>query len=248
MKRKILLLLMVPVLSLHGCVSSQIKEKEILVKIETSEITAVPSPDQKIGFDKTITSKKKNLVSLSPYEKLKLNAFDKIMFMLSIRNCGEGAIDINYDNISVAFEDGAGNGGTYEINVQHLDDVMNDFEEKTRWNEIAFIGGAVGKYPSRSHMMLTAEEKWGYDITPKYDEMDLHGDRMVLEMMHEQNQKILEAMPDFIMSRQVIMPGDSYSGVVVCDNVDLVMEGTFIITVSFDGERHTFAFDRSFGE
>lgn len=226
------------ILFFHGCTTTT-------PEVQNMEIVAAPAKDQKIGFEETITSKKKNFVSLSPYTKLDFP--NKTMFMLSIQNHGEEPIDISCDNISVTFGNNTENGSANTINVQTLNEVMNDFKNASRANELRFLETVVGPYECVVGVMLSEEEKWGYDLMPDYDEFDLRQGRIQLETMHEQNQQILEAMPDFIMSRQIIMPGDSYTGVVVCNTgqIDLTMEGTFEISVSIDGDEHIFAFNRS---
>lgn len=247
MKVKTLLISICSISFFYGCATTP--EIKKVVTVATPFLVATPAKNQKIGFEDTITSKKKNFVSLAPYTKLDFS--NKTMFMLSIQNLGEEPIDISCDNISVIFENDNKDGSAYPISVQSLGDVMNDFKNASRANELRILKGVVGPYVCTNfagRSVLTEEEKWGFDITPNYDEVDLHQGRMVLERMHEQNQQILEAMPDFILSRQIIMPSESYSGVVVCDTrqADSAMEGIFKISVSVEDDEHTFAFNRSF--
>lgn len=229
------------ILFFHGCAAPGIPKK--------MEIAAVPGKDQKIGFEKIITSKKKNFVSLAPYAELDVQ--NKIMFMLSIQNHGEEPIEISRDNISVTFEDNTRGGGANKINVQSLDDVMNDFKDESRLKELSFLLDIIDGYKCAPGMGMPApseevsDKHFDFDFARQYDENDLYAGRSTLQTMHEQNQRILEAMPYFIMSHQIIMPGDSYGGVMVCDTwqVNPATEGTFEITVSVDGEEHAFAFN-----
>lgn len=241
MKGKILLLPMFSIIFLHGCTSSRIMKMEI---------TAVPSLDQKIGYDETVTSQKKHFVALSPYSKFFIG--NRTMFMMSIQNHGEAPLDISYDNISVTFEDNTENGGTNKINVQSLHDVMNDFEMESRINELSFLlitlkslgGGGMRVAAGASSDPITDTDTY---FAMQDNANNLHEGVIKLKRMHEQNQQILDMMPDIIMSRQIIMPGDSYTGVVVFDTRQMnpTIKGNFKITISVDNEDHQFTFRRA---
>jgi hypothetical protein len=70
---------------------------------------------------------------------------------------------------------------------------------------------------------------------------------MDIETMRANNQLLREALPEIIMKPQAtIMPGGSYSGVVVCDTreLDEEIEGRFQMAVLVGGEEHIFIFNR----
>lgn len=232
MKLKILLTLMVAFLFLHSCATSP-----------TTKLEAVASMDQKTAYDGTIISQKKHLVSLSPYPELD-NAIteiglakDKIKFMLTVQNCGEEQIDIGYDNISVIFEGTGMDQTSNKIDIQSVDEFMRDFDKEYYDDEKEFIYSTL-------YEVWTLCKYGGMDSeTATYKMLDFKYD---IEDMRRQYEVLHEILPGVILRQQTIMPGDNYTGIVICDTRDLdpEKEGKFRIAVSVDGEEHGFTFNR----
>jgi len=218
------------------------------------KITIVPNRDQKVGFEETITSKKKHFVSMAPYSKIFIG--DRTMFMVSIQNHGELPVDVSNNDISVTFEYNTKNGDVNPVKVQILNDVANAFKMESRLNELSLINPVLINADKNLKSIIENLRRSGNgnidanEINLEIDKIavSIEEKRMELETMHEQDQQILEAMPDFIISQQIIMPNDSYTGVMVCDtgNLDARVEGKFKILVSIDGEEHGFTFKRTY--
>jgi hypothetical protein len=85
----------------------------------------------------------------------------------------------------------------------------------------------------------------GVEITDKL--RDLVFD---LEKMREQNDALQGMIPAIIVKQQRILPGKSYSGVIICDTGDLdaSQEGKFRILSAIDGETHGFVFNRALSD
>ena len=245
MKGKILFILAASMIFFQGCAPSKV------FKVTTVEMTAVPYPDQKIGFDETVTSLKKHFVSMSPYSMMSI--WDRTMFMMSVQNLGKEPVDISRDNITVKFKDSSGLGITNTLRVSPLHEVMSDFETDSKKKELEVIGAAFSGplaaprgNPAGANNFT--DDSFNSPFTVQDAAFDLLGGMGILQTMHEQNQQILDAMPDFIMSPQIIVPGDTYTGVLVCNmkQTTPAIDGTFEISVSVDGDKHTFAFNRRF--
>lgn len=229
MKVKILFILMGSILFLQSCAPSQI------IKMK-----AVGSLDQKIGYDGTIVSQKKHLVSLTPYIKLDDTitnlgvAKDKIKFFLTVQNCGEESISIGYDNILVIFEGNRKDWISNKIIIQSSDDFMNDFEKEYNEKELKYIYSTLYEIYHLSLLNIGVMDKLE---ELKYD----------IEEMRLQNAVLREILPGIVMKPQTIMAGNSYSAIVVCDtrNLDPKIEGKFRIAVLVDGEEHRFTFNRN---
>ena len=228
MKVKILLILMGSFLFLQNCATSP-----------TIKMAAVATPDQKTGYDGTITSQKKHFVALSPYTKLNsaIPNFDlskyKTLFMMSFQNCGKEPFNITFDNITVIFESNDKELALKRINIQALDDFMNDLEEEYNDNEKEYI------YSTLYEIYLQSLS--GFLNMGKIE--DLKND---IKAMRWQNEMLRDMLPGVVMKPQITMPGGSYSGIVVCDTraIDSKIEGNFKVVVSVDGEEHKFTFKR----
>ena len=266
MKVRMILLLMGSTLFLINCATPGVMK-----------IAAVASPDQNIGYQETITSQKKHLVSISPYTELnKINlAMEKTLFMISVKNDGKEPVNINYKNFSVTFENKTGKGDSIKIGLQDFDDLMNDL-----WNE--YIDGENQKIKSALDDILsyinTAElkyvEKKGHKVSNNVADLDTElaeesidvvqyntALRMMEAAQHRSedlindiktmrtNNKLpllRQTLPELFWKQQTISPGNSYSGVIVCDlhDVNVNAEGNFKVTVLVDGEEHKFIFKR----
>lgn len=240
MKKNILLLPMVSILFLQCCATSRTMK---------TEITAVPAKDQKIGFEETVTSQKKHFISLAPYSEL--NVGNRTMFMLSVQNCGEEPIDINYDNISVIFQDSKGD--PMKISVQSPDEFINDFQRESRLTELSFlrsvllaIKGYLGGLSEQQSRQRSFSDYY-LNNTAAVAPFDAGEKMKEFETMRSQNQQIIEALPDFAMIPHTIIPGDNCTGVIFCDTRQLnpTIKGNFKITISVDNEEHQFAFSRA---
>lgn len=232
MKTKILFILMGSFLFLQSCATSP-----------TIKMAAVASLGQKTAYDGTVTSQKKHFVSLSPYNKLYEGIIktgvikNKTMFMLTVQNCGENPVKITTDNVSVIFKGPGEDWAPNKINIQSYDDFMNSFEKEYNDNEKKFIYSILYRVWSLCQI-------GGMDSERATDKMrDLKYD---IKSMRRQNEVLREMMPRFILKNQVITPGNSYTGIVVCDTheIDPEIEGNFQVSVSIDEERHEFTFYR----
>jgi hypothetical protein len=89
---------------------------------------------------------------------------------------------------------------------------------------------------------LYMESEAGLEITDKLSDLVFD-----LEQMREQNDVLQEMLPGVIIKSQRILPGKSYSGVLICETGDLdpALEGKFRILVAIDGEEHGFVFNRA---
>jgi len=229
MKVKIFLILMGSILFLQNCAPSQI-----------TKIAGVASRDQKTGYQETITSQKKHFVSLAPYSELKL-AKDKTIFMMVVKNCGKDPIHISYANISVIFEGKSKNWVSKKINIQSFDEFMNDLKEEYSTYEKKYIKSALEDIKSNSESSSSAVS----DSDSLADDMAIL--KQHIETMRANNQLLQEGLPELDMKSQTITPGNSHSGIVVCDTRDMneKVEGNFQVVVSVDGEKHKFTFRRS---
>ena len=221
MKVKILLILMCSILFLQNCAP-------------TLKIKAVPSQEQKIGYQETITYQKKHFVSLAPYPELEV-AKDKTMFMLGIKNCGKEPINISNDNISVIFEDKSKKGASKEIIVQSFDDFMNDLKKEFFNYEKKYINSVL------ENITVEASSSNSNSVEVKLDDL-----KNGIKEIREHNQMIQEWLQKFVMKPQSILPGNTFNGIVVCDTRDMnsKAEGIFQVAVSIDDEVYKFTFKR----
>lgn len=240
MKIKIIFLLIGSILFLHSCTTSRIMKVEI---------TAVPAKDQKIGYEETVTSQKKHFVSLAPYSEL--NVGNRMMFMLSVQNGGEEPIDISYDNISMIFQDSKGD--PMKISVQSPDEFINDFQRESRLTELIFlrsvllaIKGYLGGLSEQQSRQRAFSDYYLND-TVAVAPFDAGEKMKEFQIMRSQNQQIIEALPDFAMTPQAIIPGGNCTGVIFCDTRQMnpTIKGNLRITVSVDNEEHQFTFRRA---
>jgi len=229
MKAKILLILLGSTLFLQSCAPSL-------------KMASVVSQDQKMGYDGTITSQKKHFVSLSPYTALKKLdlAKEKTLFLLSIENDGKDSIDISNKNISVIFDCVGKDRTTNIINIQQCDDFLSDLAKEYNINERKFI------YKTLYDIKLDSESSSADSESTEDKIKDLNDD---IEIMRASNEQVQESMKEIVIKSepQTISPGDTLSGIVVCDTGYLndKMEGNFQVIVSVDAEKHKFTFNRS---
>lgn len=232
-------------------------------------MSAVVSSDQKIGFEDTIISRKKHLVSLAPYTELDV-ARDKTMFMLGIQSGGDMPFDIDYDSVSVRFEDSGTTQTQSSIRVQTYEEFIDDLREEQRRSENRYIrdsledviyklqaasslssssssdssssdSGSTTSGQDSSSSSSDSLDTVQYDVEVMLDDLELD-----IESMRTNNQLLRDALPDIIMKPRTIMPGGAYSGIVVCDTrkLDENTGGRFQVAVLVDGEQHLFTFER----
>ena len=251
MKTTILVLLLGAALLLQSCAPSRL-----------TKMSAVASSDQKVGYEDTITSRKKHFVSLAPYTELNV-AKDRTMLMLGVQNFGDKPFDIGYGNISVRFQDSGMELPVSSINVQSYDEFALDVREEQSAKEKKYIRDELEDvlitlytYSSLSSTEDSTSEEDSSSSDSSFDtsdtteetvDMALDELEMDIEIMRTNNQLLREALPQIVMEPRVtIMPGGSYGGVVVCDTRDLdeKMEGRFQVAVLVDAEHHIFTFNR----
>jgi hypothetical protein len=208
---------------------------------KTMKMAPVSTPDQKTGYDGTITSHKKHFVSLSPYNRF-MNIYsktdflkDKTMFILTVQNGGEKPIQVGYDNITVVFEGNDKEGALNKIAVQKSDDFLNHWENEYNDSEKKFVYSVI-------HYTYVCAEMAACDPMELLENLKYN-----LEAMRRQNQALRETLPEILVVPQRLMPGDNLNGIFICDTtgMDANMEGKFRIIVSVDGEEHKFNFKRS---
>lgn len=76
---------------------------------------------------------------------------------------------------------------------------------------------------------------------------DLEDLRMDIEVMRSNNKRLEASLQEILLQPSTIKPGDSYTGIVVCDKgyINSETEGYFLVIVSVDGEKYEFIFKRS---
>ncbi len=229
MNAKRLLILVGAALLLQSCAISP-----------TVKMTSVASPDQKTGYDGTLTSQKRHFVSLSPYSALDF-AKDKSMFILVVENDGEAPINISNEDISMISEQYGEGLTSKRINVQPFDDFIVDIEKEYNDNEKKFIYSTLYDiWYLSTNGIIDSETATDRLQDLKYD----------LEAMRRQNEVFREMLPGIFIKPQTITPDSSYTGIVAFDTGDMSSgsAGILQITVSIDGERHSFTFSRSFND
>lgn len=232
MKIKIFLFLAGSILLLQSCATSP-----------TTTISAVATMDQKVGYGDTIVSQKKHFVSFTPYTQLDSAvsniglAQNKTKFMLTVENCGDEPFEFNHKKISVTFVPTAGDTQPTLIKVQSWQDFVDEMDKEYDKNEKQYV------YTTLYNLYMQSEV--GIDVTENLG--DLVYD---IESMRDQNDVLQEMLPAVIIKQQRILPGKSYSGVLICDTSDLdtALEGNFRILVAIDGEEHRFVFKRGLSE
>jgi hypothetical protein len=185
--------------------------------------------------------------------------------MMVIQNCGESSIKVGYDNVSVTFEGTGENRSSEKINVQPFDDFMEDLEDEYSYNEKRYIESALEDIQldletasslesfdsldsfSSSDDSSSSDSSDSSDSTSDDVEVMIEDLNYDIETMRTNNQLLREALQEFIMKPQTIMPDDNYTKVVVLDTSDMdpETEGNFQIVVSVDNEAHKFTFKRS---
>lgn len=232
MKIKLFLFLAGSALLLQSCATAP-----------TPKVSAVATMDQKVGYGDTIVSQKKHFVSFTPYTQLDSAvsnvglAKDKTKFMLTVENCGSSPFEFNHKKISVFFVPDTDVSHPQSINVQSWQDFVDEMDSEYDKNEKQYI------YSTLYNLYMQSEV--GLDVTE--DLGDLVYD---IEKMRDQNDVLQEMLPAVIIQEQRILPGKSYSGVLICDTSDLdsAIEGVFRILVTIDGEEHRFVFRRGLSE
>jgi hypothetical protein len=205
------------------------------------QMTAVASSNQKVGYDGTITSRKKHFVALSPYSKLDDAvpvigfAKEKQKFMLTVRNLGDSPISIGPASVSAAVVDAASAGKHIPIRIQTLEEFLADFETEYYDGEKKYIYNTVSK-------IWNLVKYGGMSAERATDRM--YDFKIDLESMRRQKKVLLKMLPDTFLADRNILPAGSYTGIVVCDTRTLAPEivGDFKVSVSVDNEEYNFKF------
>lgn len=229
LKIKILLFLAGSIFLLQSCATSP-----------TTTVSAVADLDQKVGYGDTIVSQKKHFISFTPYTELDSAirniglAKDKTKFMLTVENCGSDPIEFNHKNITVIFVPENKNTQPQYIGVQSWQEFVDEMDEEYDKNEKKYLYNTLRNIYMQSELDIPVTDKLS-DLV--YD----------IESMRDQNDILQEMLPAVIIKDQNILPGKSYSGVLVCDTseLDAAIGGNFVISVAIDGEEHRFVFKRS---
>lgn len=206
------------------------------------KVTGISERDQKIFYDGSITSEKKYFVTLSHYTEIEL-AKGKTIFMIVVENGGEDPISISSDSISVRFEGKGTEWGSKNINIQSPDDFMKDLEEEYYSEEVRIISDIFKRlnmapsdmFPEK--IALFAARFENYFLNNMYK----------LEETREDFEQLEYTIPEIMLKKRTIVPGDSINAIVVCDtrDMDASITGNFKIIVSIDGEEHRFTFKHS---
>ena len=206
-------------------------------------ISAVATMDQKVGHGNTIVSQKKHFVSFTPYTQLESSvsnirmADNKTKFMLTVENCGSDPIDFSDKRISILFVPDDGYTEPKAIGVQSWQDFVDEMDRGYDDGEKEYIYNTLYQIYMQSEV--------GLDVTDELDDLAID-----IESMRDQNDVIQKMLPAIIIKQQRILPGKSYSGVLICNTSDLdaTLEGNFKISVVMDREEHRFVFKRGLSE
>lgn len=209
----------------------------------TTTISAVAAMDQKVGYGDTIVSQKKHFVSFIPYTELDSAvknislAKDKTKFMLTVENCGSDPIEFSHNNITVIFVPDNDNTQPQRIGVQSWQDFVDEMDEEYDKNEKQYLYATLNQIYIESEADIPVTDKLS-DLV--YD----------IESMRDKNDLLQEMLPSIIIKEQRILPGKSYSGVLICDTSDLdtAIGGNLVISVAIDGEEHRFVFKRGLSQ
>ena len=234
MKVRNLIMLLIMILFLHGCASTEVK------------VTGMADSDQKVFYDGTITSEKKHAVTLSLYEEIEL-AKDKTIFMVVVENSEDYPISISSESVSVMFEAGSRRGAPRKINIQSLDDFMKDLEEEYYVEEGRIIKDIFRRASKTSDDIDRAHEDYQKEFAASRFETKFFNDMYKLVEMRKHYDQLEFLIPEIIIKKRTIPPGDSINAIVVCDtrDMDAGTNGDFKIKVTIDGEEHRFTFRRA---
>jgi hypothetical protein len=118
---------------------------------------------------------------------------------------------------------------------------MEDLAEEYSTNEKEYIASTLELLKINSE---SPSSEFSEFDSIEYDIMDL---REGVEQMRANNSLLREALYDFIVKPQTIMPGDSCSGIFICDTSEMgpETEGSFRVIVSVEREEHQFTFNRN---
>ena len=258
MKSKIFLILMVSIFVIQGCNTNRF-----------IKMSAFPIEGQDVGYQENVTSQMKHFVSLAPYREQN-PADGRTSFILFVKNCGEEPVNISSDNVSVIFEGNTNKWASRRIAVLSFDDLMNEARRKRseaasalylsnkksyqeaiddyyRWatsmglnyeatNSVVHLASLM----SSRRLRYNDINKSVYDVTLKYAQINDREPSNIQEILIE----------ELVMKPQILLPGESSSGLVVCDTTDMnnKVEGNFQVLVSFNGEEHEFTFNRSLSD
>jgi hypothetical protein len=228
------------------------------------ELIPVASQDQKIvngDGEKIIVSQRRHYVQFYPYSEFSHIAGNKIMFMMYIQNNGEAPVDIGYDDISVVFQETSPEGKSYEIDILTSNEFIEEFRKevaefefrafKSASNDILERYRTAADHIHSSHSMNgnISREQISADYKEKRDEFHKEMEALADESdrVREQNRKFLDRLQQTVMKLHTVLPGKGSRRLVAWDTGSMKKdkEGSFMIVVSVDGEKHKFTFNRS---
>jgi hypothetical protein len=123
------------------------------------------------------------------------------------------------------------------VKVQSWQDFVEEMDKEYDKNEKQYI------YTTLYNLYMQSEV--GLDVTEKLGDLVFD-----IESMRDQNDVLQEMLPAVIIKQQRILPGKSYSGILICDTGDLdaAIEGSFRISVAVEEEEHRFVFKRDLSD
>ena len=212
--KKISLILISSTLAFQGCPGPR-----------NMRLSAIPSTEQQVGYQETITSQKKHFVSLAPYREFSPSD-SNTSFVLFVKNCGKEPIDLGTNNVSVTFEGNTGKWASRKIAVLSHDDLMEEWRRE------------ISAEMSVARLYIDTYYPNEYDLDAKKI------GPMIPSINRLNTQMAL--LDKLAVKPQTLLPGENCGGLVVCDtlSMDDKTEGKFQVLVSVNGEEHEFTFNR----
>lgn len=217
-------------------------------------IIPVPSSDQMIDHKNVVTSELKHVVSLSQYEKTKVEE-GRLMFLIVVENYGENPINISNNNISVSFEANNQKRDLIKVGIvspsEFTQNIAMEYVNPPKFTD--FLGDVSGSSTGRSltdsgfgNSGGVADNTEQMKASMKRTEVISHNVRA--ERLFGRRENLKYSLPRTILKPRIIMPDDSITAIFACNTseIDKKTEGTFHVTVSIENENHEFTFSRSF--
>ncbi len=233
MKIKIYLMLVLSTILFHSCTGS----------IKT---TAVATSTQKMDYNGSVISEKKNVVTLTHYKEIE-HVKHKIIFNLLVQNRGEAPLSIGNENISVLFKENGMNEAAVKLEIQPLDDFLRDLEKDYFNEEIRLITDAFRKIPKTADDIENAEEDYEKKMKADMFAAQFISNTDRLDDALKDYDRYEDIIPYSVFKPQIITPGSSITGLIVCDTgeIDEKAVGEYNVVISIGGEEHKFIFSRS---
>jgi len=161
---------------------------------------------------------------------------------LFVKNCGNDPITISSDDVSVILESKSKEQPSAKIAVVSYQALINEME-LTKMGILKSEIDTESSYSeiqSRRQSSASSSVDWTL-INARNNEVNR------LRNMGAEMQSIQQLMEKLVLKPQTLLPGESNSGLVVCDigNININIEGDFQIVTFIGGEEHEFTFKRS---